>query len=247
MEENRFLRVYQDHKREKERERVEFRCDSRFECLRNTPIRREIDNRFECLRENIKDIPNEKPHRDLNNRFSCLIDDEYRNEPVRIAPVRIAPVRTESANITYLPRPEPKESINTQMKRLREEKKAMQPSKPAFSFESEYHFPELNNAPKQEKPEIKLPESKQKEMIVTPTILPIKKKTMTVFSFTNGKMLTKEVYEDGTDTIEAGVVLVKKPNYSSWASVLKEEKNEIIYYDKEENLFSERSDIAKKN
>ena len=35
-------------------------------------------------------------------------------------------------------------------------------------------------------------------------------------------------FEDGTDIPESGIVMVKKPNYSSWASVLKPEMTETI-------------------
>jgi hypothetical protein len=241
MDDNRFLRTYQEHRREKEQTRLPVRdIDSRFECLRDKPIERSIDSRFECLRGNININPNESQdgriNRDTNNRFSCLADDNYRNQPVRSAP----------SNVTYLPRPEPKESVNSQMRRLREEKKAQPPKKPAFSYESEFHFPELSKATDVPvKAEIKLPEPKA--MIVNTVVVPIKKPTMTVFSFTNGKMMTKEVYEDGSEALEPGVVMVKKPNYSSWASVLKKEKNETIYYDKEENILPELNGSSKKN
>ena len=50
MEENRFLRVYKEHKREQEqqeqqREEIKPNYNNRFECLRDKPIEREI-NRF---------------------------------------------------------------------------------------------------------------------------------------------------------------------------------------------------------
>jgi hypothetical protein len=241
MEDNRFLRTYQEHKREKEQNKLPVRdIDNRFECLRDKPIQRSTDNRFECLRGNVNINPNESQderiNQDTNNRFSCLADDTYRNQPVKSAP----------SNITYLPRPEPRESVNSQMRRLREEKKVQQPKRPVFSYESEFHFPELGkSADTPVKTEIKLPEPKA--MIVNTVVVPINKPTMTVFSFINGKMVTKEIYEDGSDAVESGVVMVKKPNYSSWASVLKKEKNETIYYDKEEYVLPELNDSSKKN
>jgi hypothetical protein len=174
------------------------------------------------------------------------VDNDYRSNSIQSSPSMSSPSMSSPSmsspsmssprSATYLSRPEPRESINEQMRRFREEKRASQPPpKPALTFESEYHFPELGNP--QYKPEIKLPESKQKEMIVNAVILPIKKKTLTVYSFDKGKVITKDIYEDGTDAIESGVIMIKKPNYTSWASVLKEEKNEIVYYDKEESLF----------
>lgn len=234
MEENRFLRVYQEHKKEKELEKqlIKPNYENRFECLRDRPqINQEI-NRFECLRDNISRqdarINRETSNRETSNRFNCLIDDNYRSDK------NLSQRIPEQREITYLPRPEPRESINSQMKRFRDEKKIE--IKPILSTQSEYHFPELCRS-QPEKPII-LPEQKQKkkEMIVNTVIIPNNKKTISVCCFVKGKMILKEVYEDGTKCIEPGTVLVKKSNYSSWASVLKEDKNEIIYYDKEENL-----------
>lgn len=245
MEENRFLRAYHDHKKEKELERESIRpnYDNRFECLKDRAPPREINSRFECLRSNNSiNSHDSRLQRDTTNRFNCLIDDDYRSISVPSSPalssIPTSPSLSSPRSITYLPRPEPKESINEQMRRFRAEKKASEPPpKPVMTFESEYHFPELCKSLKSEVklPELKLPEQKQKEMIVNTIIVPIKKKTMSVFSFSNGKMITKEVYEDGSDVVEPDLVMVKKANYSSWASVLKkEDKNEIIYYEKEE-------------
>ena len=114
-------------------------------------------------------------------------------------------------------------------------------------FESEYHFPELGKkteADKKEEPkkEIKLPEPKApKEMIVNPVIVPIQKATMTVMSFKNGKLQSREIFEDGTEIPESGIVMIKKPNYSSWASVLKPELKETIYYDMDEKQVIDNS------
>ena len=229
MEDNRFLRTYQEYKREKQESR-NYETTNRFDCLRETrpPIREE--NRFDCLREtrppireenrfdclrNTASISNQDSRVvDKNNRFSCLIDNDYanNNQP-----------KIQERAVTYLPRPEPRESINTTMKKYIEEKRVKLPQKPVFSIESEYHFPELNsnNIPSKE---IKLPESKlQKEMIVNVEVIPINRKTITCMSFQNGKVITKEVYDDGTDVIPGNDVIIKKPQYSSWASVLKKD------------------------
>ena len=235
MEENRFLRAYQEHKREKEQIQHGY---NRFECLRENgePIRQNA-GRFECLREENYTNTVNRISSEPNNRFSCLVDNGYQSYSVQ-----------QSQNVTYLPRieynrPEPKESVNTRMKRYQEEKKvSLPPPEPVFSIDSNYHFPELgkpqekpslSKMPKP-KPEIKLPEPKpQKEMIVKPIIVPSRKETITMICFKNGKLVTKEVYEDGSDIPETGTVVLKKPTYSSWASVIK--TNPTQYSDEEDN------------
>jgi hypothetical protein len=245
MEENRFLRTYQEHKREKEQNVIKPNYDNRFECLRETRLApvREGAGRFECLRSDITS----------SNRFSCLADDDYKNRSrqseritylPRSEPERIMP-RSEPERVVYLPRPEPRESVNTQMKKYVEEKKALKPSTPVFSFESNYHFPELNKTPETPAlsnmpktiPELKLPEPKPlKDMIVTPIVIPNRKKISTVMFFKNGKLESKDVYDDdGTDVTENNLVILKRPTYTSWASVLKPESNDKVDYELEEN------------
>lgn len=227
MEENRFLRVYQDYKKEKELERNSIRptYNNRFDCLKNDTIQRESNNRFECLRENSNinsKIQTEPIKHQDHNRFSCLMDD-YKNNSVAETSIY-----NSSRNINYLPKPEIRESINEQMRRFKEENKVIRLSrKPNFSFESNYHFPELCKSDNIHSES----EKKQKEMFVNTTIVPINKKITTRLSYENGKLVSKDVYEDGS-SIEPGIVMVKKSNYTSWASVIKDEKNEIIYYDK---------------
>jgi hypothetical protein len=229
MEENRFLRAYQEHKREKEQLQNYRESNNRFDCLRETRVTpiRESAGRFECLRSSEQDV---RVISQENNRFNCLVDNSYRSHPVR------------EERITYLPRPDVRESINTKMRHLQEEKRAIAATKPppppVFSFESNYHFPELgkeqeipsNSKMPRLKPEIKIPESNlSKEMIVSPIIIRDKRNTMTLMSFSNGKLVTKEVYEDGTEIPEEGKIILKKPTYTSWASVIKKDENEIYY------------------
>lgn len=242
MEDNRFVRAYQEYKREKEQTNHNY--NNRFECLRETrpsPVIREGGGRFECLRgENYISYPNSQDTRvngrDINDRFACLADDRYQSYP-----------RQPPECVHYLPRPEPKESINSQMRRYQEEKRisiaTKPPSPPKLSFDSNYHFPELGKTAdvptnsKIPKPiqEIKLPEPKpQKVMIVNPVVIPVKKETITVLMFNGKSVVSKEVYEDGTSIGESGPVMIKKPNYSSWASVLKPESTNTVYYDVEE-------------
>jgi hypothetical protein len=243
MEDNRFLRAYQEHKIEKEQlQNYSRETNTRFDCLienRSPPIRQD-GGRFDCLRENRNQYIREDSGRfdclrgDLtysnqdirvtreSNRFSCLTDNDYRSTP------------RQQERITYLPKPEPKESVNAQMRRYVEEKRAKEatrpPPPPVFSVESNYHFPELGKTPElsnqskmpKPKPEVKLPEPKaQKEMIVNTIIIPDKRKTMTLMCFKDGKLESKEVYEDGSEVPETGTVVLKKPIYNSWASVIK--------------------------
>jgi hypothetical protein len=230
MEENRFLRTYQEHKREKEQ--LNYReSNNRFDCLRenrNPPVRQDA-GRFECLRGNTS-----YSNQDLRepNRFSCLASDDYQSYP-----------RQQERVL----RPEPRESVNTQMKRYIEEKRAKEPVKPTIpplTFESNYHFPELGSTPEEltlskmpkPKPEVKLPEPKApKEMIVNTILVPDKRKTMTLMCFKNGKLESKEVYEDGTEVPEKGLVVLKKPNYSSWASVIKSQSVETTLYENKDD------------
>jgi hypothetical protein len=238
MDDNRFTRAYLDHKREKEQAS---RGDNRFSCLREnnqTPIKKDA-GRFECLRGEINSVSHQDVRINPNNRFSCLVDDSYQS------------YSRPAENISYLPRvqyqrPEPRESINERMKKYQEEKKTIAASKPppppVFSFESGYHFPELgksqeipsNSKIPKPKIEVKLPEAKHaKEMIVNTVIIPDKRHTMTVMCFKNGKLETKEVYEDGSNVPEEGPVILKKPVYTSWASVLKPELKEKTYNNNE--------------
>jgi hypothetical protein len=236
-EDNRFTRAYIEHKREKQIEHVKPDYNNRFACLKenNAPIRRDA-GRFECLRGDVNINPSESQDSRFDNRFSCLASDGYQSYP-----------REEYVSKpVYLPRPEPRESVNSRMKRYQEEERIKKPitqvapPPPVFSFESNFHFPELGKTPDvptnskmpQAPKEVKLPEPKApKEMITHSVIIPIKKKTMTLISLEKGKYVQKEVFEDGTDIPESGIVMVKKPNYSSWASVLKPEMTETIYYD----------------
>lgn len=232
MEDNRFTRAYLEHKREKQREQCS-NYDNRFSCLRDSvpsPVKKDA-GRFECLRGEINSVSHQDVRTNPNNRFSCLVDESYQSysRPVE--------------NISYLPRvqyqrSEPRESVNERMKRYQEEKKTVEASKPppppVFSFESGYHFPELgkpqeapsNSKMPKPKVEVKLPEPKApKEMIVNTVVVPDKRHTMTIMCFRNGKLETKEVYEDGSDVPQEGPVVLKKPTYTSWASVLKPESN----------------------
>jgi rRNA maturation protein Nop10 len=169
MDDNRFMRVYQEYKKEQEQERYA------------------IDDRFSKLRER-------EP-----NRFDCLIDDNYNR------------YRTTQRNY-YEPRI-PKESVNERARRHREEKANAQPE---FSLKSEYHFPELVQTRTDMKPTLK------KEMIVNEIEVHLGTPVMTSIGLKDGKFIQNDIYRNGIVVEDGAVpVIIKKPVYSSWSSVVK--------------------------
>lgn len=248
MEENRFKRVYLEHQREKQLERssVVSNYNNRFSCLKDNNVAppRSDAGRFECLRGSLNH--SEQDIRIVNqesNRFSCLASENYERYP-----------RQEIQRTTYLPRPEPRESVNERARRYQEEKKTVStPPPPPMTFQSDYHFPELgkeqevltnSKLPKPAK-EVKLPEQKAPiNMIVNPIIAPVKKDKVLILSFKDGKVTQKEMYDDGTEIMEAAPIIIKKPTYTSWASVLKKSEPEpepIINYDQDDEEYSDFS------
>jgi hypothetical protein len=94
---------------------------------------------------------------------------------------------------------------------------------------SDHHFPQLC---KVALTEIRLPEAK--EMIVKPIIIPSNKRVITVMSYKDGKFISRDIYEDGTELPDTQLpIIVKKPKYNSWASVLKREEGGVNYFDVE--------------
>jgi hypothetical protein len=251
LDDNRFKRAYLEHRREKEieRDRIQPNYNNRFACLKDNnvaPPRRDA-GRFECLRgpSNYSDQDTRVINRE-SNRFSCLAGDSYESYP-----------RQETARTTYLPRPEPRESVNEQARRYKEEKKALAPPPPPppMTFESAYHFPELgkeqeaptNSKLPKPKQEVKLPEPKAPiDMIVNPIVTNVKKEKVLILSYKDGKVIQKEMYIDGTEINEDKPVIIKKPTYTSWASVLKKpepkpEPELHSYYDQDDNEYSDFS------
>lgn len=238
MTENRFERAYQEYKREKEQLRIP---NNRFDCLRGTPL-------------------HPPPIRESAGRFECLVDDYYpRSEPVRAPPTVYLPrpgppksapepskATQEPVNlpkpeppkqiVTYLPRPDPPKSepppaVKPEPWRRGGAKKKEEPVN-----DINFHFPALGcKQGELPKSEIKLPESRAPaEMIVKPIVVPSNKVVMTMMCFRNGKVVSKEVYEDGTDLPEdSAPVIIKLPKYTSWASVLKKDEGQVVYYNEE--------------
>jgi hypothetical protein len=232
-EDNRFLRVYREHKEQEGR----VNTDNRFECLRGTYSTQ--DSRFDCLKDNTVKYSN-----DITNKFSCLVDDNYINnrysprDPYspRLAPYSpmLAPYSPRS--VPYSPRQEPyspKESVNTIARRISEERRLTQ--KPKLSFDSNYHFPELSPITTKSRgisiDDFKLPEAIEvkKEMITNTYITPVIQETVTKMFLGNGKAISKEVAIDGSEIVNK--VVVKKNTYNSWASVIKSEADKVITYE----------------
>lgn len=234
MTENRFERAYQEYKRE--REQISTRVSSRFDCLRSEPLRppqiRQSAGRFECLaddyyprqvapvQDTIVYLPKPEPTKPVQNQPT------YLPKPEAPKPIQSQPV--------YLPRPEPQTKVETTPAVKVEPWRRGQAKKPTEPVNDiNYHFPALG-CTRGELPraEIKLPESK--EMIVKPIVVPNNKKVLTMMSFKDGKVVSKEVYEDGTELPDDNLpVIIKKPKYTSWASVLKKDEEEVVYYDVE--------------
>lgn len=238
MTENRFERAYQEYKREKEQLRIP---NNRFDCLKNAPLQPPLP-------------------RESAGRFECLVDDYYpRGEPVRApttvylprpGPPKTAPeppkAITETTylpkpeppkqTVTYLPRPEPPKSDPTPAVKPEPWRRGGAKKKEEPVNDINFHFPALGcKQGELPKAEIKLPESRAPaEMIVKPVVVPNKKPIMTLLCYRDGKMVSREVYEDGTELPEDNApVIIKRPKYTSWASVLKKNEGEIVYYDEE--------------
>lgn len=107
MEENRFLRVYQEYKKEKEEKEQEYKrgkedfnknYDNRFECLKESrPDIKEV-NRFECLRDkSIRKHDIRVINFDDMNKFNCLIDKNTKTD-------------IKEEKVHYLPRHSPLET-----------------------------------------------------------------------------------------------------------------------------------------
>jgi hypothetical protein len=239
-EDNRFLRVYREHKDQEGR----VNTDNRFECLRDTYSTQ--DSRFDCLKDNTV-----KYNNDITNKFSCLVDDNYINNRYspreayspRLAPYspRQEPYSPRSAPYSprqepYSPRQEPyspKESVNTIARRISEERRLTQ--KPKLSFDSNYHFPELSPISTKSRglsiDDFKLPDAIEvkKEMITNTYITPVIQETVTKMFLGNGKAICREVAIDGSEIVNK--VVVKKNTYNSWASVIKSEADKVITYE----------------
>lgn len=209
MDENRFIRAYK-----------EFKCEQQRHKTVNP------NNRFSCLVEDNNTVKKE------NRRVDCLLNRVYNVLKPECKTVttylpKMFPKASEPIILEIKP-PNPKENISNPINIIKEKP-------PDFSFDSSYHFPNLlgesnivNN------PEIKMTESNIKnEMIVKSISVPIKKPVFTSLKWNNGTIIKKDIYEDGVEVEENKPrVIVQKPVYSSWASVVK--PKEYVYAEKEQ-------------
>lgn len=239
MTENRFERAYQEYKREKEQIRV----SSRFDCLRSEPLRppqiRESAGRFECLVDEY--YPRREPVRAPPTVYlpkpeppKSVQEPVYKPEPPKVVQETVYLPKPEPPkhSTTYLPRPEPPKSDTTPAIKPEPWRRGQAKKKEEPVNDINFHFPALGCVRGEvPKTAIKLPESRApSEMIVKPIVVPTNKKVMTVLSFKDGKVTSKEVYEDGTDLPEdQAPVIIKRPAYTSWASVLRKDKGDVVY------------------
>jgi hypothetical protein len=222
METNRFLLAYKEFKEEKEREQqfiTQQKGNNRFACLRGDyRPQTESGRRFECL----LDKKSNSNYIDSQSTVTVYLSTSYNTNFNKYENT----IKSKSSQPTYLASPEDKQKLDWQPSKEKYRSPCLGP--PVFSFESNFHFPDLCDISKKSD-QITLPPTK-KEMIVNPVITPVKKDTFTVLSRKDGKLTQKEVFIDGTPVTEQSVVIVKKPVYTSWASVLKSDTISTCQY-----------------
>lgn len=216
----------------------------RFECLRESnyqtpPISYRENSRFECLVDDY--YPRWEPEKaPIRDTIVYLPKPEPPKPPMVITPPKPPPgpvylpkPEPPKESVTYLPKPEPPKLIEPTEAKPKAEpwRRGGQPKKKdEVVGDINYHFPALGcSRGELPKSEIKLPESRAPiEMIVKPIVIPSNKKVMTMMCFKDGKVVSKEVYEDGTDLPDDNApVIIKRPKYTSWASVLKKDEEDI--------------------
>jgi hypothetical protein len=220
MEENRFKKCYQDYRLEKQQE---------------SNANDHNKDRFACLLEHR--VHQGKPPA-ATNRFACLIDDDYG----------------QSRYNQQWDRPRP--PLNTIIRPRSEIVWAPKPP-PPLTIDSKFHFPDLvksNTVPekvsieqlveklskKSDESPVKLVEQinedqfKLQKAVIVSRVQIKREPTYAALSMKNGKLVVKDIYEDGTFAEEEKPpIIIKKPIYSSWAAVLKPKLNQIVYYKEE--------------
>jgi hypothetical protein len=212
IDDNRFMRVYLEHQYEKQLSRGLITPENdRFACLKGDNHLRNA-GRFECLRGDNHQKPDYGSRRtrllSITQTRSVNSQTHTKEDALKLPPISLNTNEVKEA------------------KEAKEEKIAITNElKPVFSVQSDYHFPNLCKTEK-------IPN--QKEMIVNSiVVIPIKKEIITHIGFKNGKAIIKDFYEDGSDISQTRIV--KKPVYTSWASVLKP-KNYIEVTDESQDI-----------
>lgn len=207
MEENRFTRAYQEFKREKEQQ-TQQQIEKKYENISHNR------NRFACL---VEDRSPSVRVSTQDNRFACLLDN-YSKPYTNYSPTY--------SNATYISRP------RTEIKPLPPVKKPTPP--PPLTFDSTYHFPDLVKNTENKSADVAVEKPKLKKATIVETVKIQKGVAYTSISFKDGKYIQKDIYEDGTTAgDEKAPLVIKKPIYSSWASVLKPKINQVVYYEED--------------
>jgi hypothetical protein len=225
----------------------------RFECLRGPPPVNIRPNagRFECLREEYY-----TPYSNNAGRFECLADgytsyDIPQQSPIVLStpttanraevpasPPHMALEHQHISNValepTYLPKPS---SLMGALPHTLPGPAYVPPHKIAGAaplqitpLETINPFPELPLRRPRLFSVDSMPEAAERTMIVAPVITPTDKRVLTSLSMKDGKVVRKEIYEDGTELPDGKpIVIVKRPTYMSWAGVIRQGENDVVY------------------
>jgi len=164
------------------------------------------NNRFRCL---IEDRCQPQLHSDQDNRFSCLIDDNYRTLRAayqsRSSGYQSRSNAYQSRSNAYQSRPTINNSQTNAHKTINK--------KPPFLLNTNYYFPKLPN-------ELNTSESK-KEIVMAKAVIRDPNEILTSITMKSGKLITKEVYKDGTEVSSNNNIKYIIKTYDSWADVAK--------------------------
>jgi hypothetical protein len=221
----------------------------RFECLRGPPPAipaniRPNAGRFECLREEYY-----TPYSNNAWRFECLGDGYSSYDTVYLPPqspiVLSTPTTANRAEVpaspphialepTYLPKPS---SLMGALPHTLPGPAYVPPHKiaaasplPITPLETINPFPELPLRRPRLFSVDSMPEAAERTMIVAPVITPTDKRILTSLSMKGGKVVQREIYEDGTELPDGQpIVIIKRPTYMSWAGVIRQGENDVVY------------------
>lgn len=230
--ENRFLRAYREFKEEQGRDRVILQVN-RFECLKEGPI---STNTFMNL---------DKPQYDWSNVRQTNVSKQSRmplpqplasNMSQQDVRINMEPATTYITNTSPYGAAGPKEQPITKLPLVKFTPVALKKA-PPISTESNYHFPELSPNIKPIKPT----EHKQKEILSKP--IGLEKTGFVSLSLKNGNVVKKDLYNLQNDLSDnLGVEIeqkkeVKRPTFTSWASVVKSQPENTSKVNDDDNEF----------
>ena len=193
MDDNRFFRAYLDYKKEKEERELS-------------------NNRFRCL---IEDRCQPPLCSDQDNRFSCLIDDNYRALRAayqsRSNAYQSRSSGYQSHSNAYQSRSTAYQSRSTINNSQTHAHKTIN-KKPPFLLNTNYYFPKLPN---------ELNTESKKEIVMAKAVITDPNEILTSITMKSGKLITKEVYKDGTEVSSNNNIKYIIKTYDSWADVAK--------------------------